>query len=446
MDIKDTIKIVYNWIGPMGPIWNTEVPNLFNIAHIGEYTGTHNTTYFWCDTIWDKYFKNKKEEYILYPATELQESDIFIYPFTLTWRIPFGQYFSLNSGILEYGHTPGHIQNLVRNHNGYYLIDHSVEAFLQDFDLDALHNYFGNMGYPRNKIIYLTGCMNASEIYDAYCNRRGISEEKTERLNIIPYPYSGNEVTLLVRGFSNPDEYREPVYNVDHVPEKLFLIWNRRYRGHRVELALHLEHLKVIDKSYVSLNAVDQERPNITFKDVARSHYNDNATYTLEDIDSLSSKLPLVLDGLTDVGEMCSDLFAKTRPFYQNSLISIITETNFYEKEVTLTEKSFKPLREKHPFIIVGAKGAIKAMHELGFKTFDAFWSENYDNIEDPQARMTEIVRIINQINTWDTTKIMYFKREVKNILEYNYKMLFNTMAELLAENIDKIIRGNLLS
>ena len=95
------------------------------------------------------------------------------------------------------------------------------------------------------------------------------------------------------------------------------------------------------------------------------------------------SKLPLEIDGETEIGEMCADRTGNARKFYQNSLLSIVTETNWDLPHLTSTEKSFKPFRDKHPFIIVGVDGALKSMRNLGFKTFSEFWDESYDEIED---------------------------------------------------------------
>ena len=34
--MSDKIRIAYNWIGPRGPIPNTEVPNILNLASVAQ--------------------------------------------------------------------------------------------------------------------------------------------------------------------------------------------------------------------------------------------------------------------------------------------------------------------------------------------------------------------------------------------------------------------------
>jgi hypothetical protein len=162
-----------------------------------------------------------------------------------------------------------------------------------------------------------------------------------------------------------------------------------------------------------------------------------------EVVESFAARLPLVLDNETNINQMCQDLGNVSRPYYQNSLISLITETNFTENEVTLTEKSYKPIKEKHPFVTVGVNGALKGLRKSGFKTFGEFWDEGYDDLIDPSERMRAIKTVIEDISRWDNDKILDFKRRVKPILEHNYNVLKDSSPRTMALEINNIVRGN---
>jgi hypothetical protein len=138
---------------------------------------------------------------------------------------------------------------------------------------------------------------------------------------------------------------------------------------------------------------------------------------------------------------MCQDFNASARKFYTNSLVSVVTETNFDATELTLTEKSWKPAKEKHPFIIVGVPGALKAMRELGLMTFSEFWPEDYDEIQDHSERLYRIVEICKIINNWSDAKILDFKHRVQYILEHNYTALKANTAYNVADVLSKHIR-----
>ena len=131
------------------------------------------------------------------------------------------------------------------------------------------------------------------------------------------------------------------------------------------------------------------------------------------------SKLPLVLDDEKDVNVMCED-FHFTKDFYTNSLVSLVTETNYDALECTLTEKSFKPMFNKHPFLIIGAPGALQGLRDLGFRTFSDFWDESYDNEEFPASRLALITDVLKEIASWNEQQILNFKLRVNPILDHN--------------------------
>jgi hypothetical protein len=107
---------------------------------------------------------------------------------------------------------------------------------------------------------------------------------------------------------------------------------------------------------------------------------------------------------------------------------------------MTLTEKTFKPIREMHPFINVGVPGSLRVIRDLGFKTFHDFWDESYDNEYDHRVRMKKIVDLCIYLGTWNRDQILEFKRAVKPILEHNRQLLKVRPAVGVANNIHNII------
>lgn len=439
---EEKIKIVYAWIGPRGPIWNTELPNVLSFANVAEGART-TSNMWWADDLWNRIFRVNQQHFELYAAEAINFDDYeatFIYPFSLCWRIQFENYFVGGTGLLEFSHTPGHIRQLARTGNGFFLVDLSVEAFMNPNHIRAITGYFRDSCHlPLNKLIYLTGSMNGKELYERYCEDNKIPNDLYNRMNIIEYPSSQS----IFSGQIARKELTEPTYDTEKLPEKLFLLWNRRFRNHRISLSLGLDKLGLVDRSYVSFYFSDPEAPdntlpkNIDFKEL--EYYG----ITPEDVDRFCNKLPLKLDGETNIVDMCEDRDFATRPYYQNSLISIITETNFSLPEVTLTEKSFKPIKEKHPFIIVGVPGVIKAMQNLGYKTFSEFWPEDYDVIQDYRVRMKRILNICDEIGKWTTDQQLEFKRKVKPILEHNWEILKKPASDFVVEKLVEIVRKN---
>ena len=433
--MSDPIRLAYSWIGPRGPMINTELPNVLSFAAVAEGAQTTSRN-FWADDIWWRMF-HEKGNYELSSVYGLDQRHTFIYPFTLTWRVPFSNYFYGNSGILEFSHTPNHIIHHVRRSNGYILIDCTAEAWVEDSHLQSMHTYFGHFNHiPMGKIIYLTGCMNATDLYNKFCEKNNITNNSRNRMKLFSFPVSQHGIATNL--FHQPSE---PNYDVDLLPEKLFLCWNRRFRQHRTNLALGLDKNGLVDRSYYSMGLVDPESTNVTFTSTVALYNHNKEEISSTDVNTFVNKLPLIIDGENDIHRMCHDFDAAARNFYTNSLVSIVTETNFASKALTLTEKSFKPSKEKHPFIIVGVNGALKSMREFGFQTFSEFWDESYDEEINPTIRLHKIIEVCKYIGTWDKEKILDFKKKVKPILENNYVMVQNDTAKVVARNIENAIR-----
>lgn len=436
----DMLKVVYSWLGPKGPLWNTEVPNLYSLAHEAENLSPQ-TFLYWSDQLWQNVFKNRKEKWYLWPNSEVTNEDIFVFPYSLYWRIFPDRFFMAGSGLCEFGQTSGHILEHVRTGKGFIIIELGVEAYIDDRILTNMHHYFnGTLHLPMNKIIYLTGCMNAKQIYDEWCKYKNIPDEPHQRMNVVAWPSSQGI-------FSRQHDLNittEPFYDENYFPEKLFLSWNRRFREHRLNLAIALNKHNLIDKSYWALSKVDPESPRPFLECVNINGYTELGI-TNEDIQNLHDKLPLIVDGETVGSKMCTDEEMATRKYYTNSLVSLVTETNYREPNVSLTEKSFKPLREKHPFIIVGSANSLSSLRELGFKTFHDFWDESYDQIHNHYKRLDAIVKLCREISQWDKNRVLEFRRQVKPILEHNFNLLKERPEKLISERIAKYVLDQLL-
>lgn len=114
---------------------------------------------------------------------------------------------------------------------------------------------------------------------------------------------------------------------------------------------------------------------------------------------------------------------------YENSIF-VVTETLFqdtYSDLIFLTEKIFKPMLLKMPFILVGQSNTLKRLKDMGYKTFGHMWDESYDTINNSQTRLNTIVELVSFLSTQNVQKIVDDNNE---IYEHNYKTLMSSFAE----------------
>lgn len=117
---------------------------------------------------------------------------------------------------------------------------------------------------------------------------------------------------------------------------------------------------------------------------------------------------------------------------YDNGIF-ISTETLFSSdsKNLFLTEKTFKPILLKMPFIILGNPYILKRLHSIGYKTFDGLINEEYDSIFDAEERMEKIIGEVTRIaNGYTDSGLMEIILDNSSILEHNHSNLLERRPE----------------
>lgn len=105
-----------------------------------------------------------------------------------------------------------------------------------------------------------------------------------------------------------------------------------------------------------------------------------------------------------------------------NTGINIITETTLTEScRVFFTEKTFRPIAAKMPFIMCGQYGSLKKLKSLGYQTFNKFWDESYDDEKCPEKRIHKITNTVSTISKMTNIQFNDLIKNTKNIINYNY-------------------------
>lgn len=107
---------------------------------------------------------------------------------------------------------------------------------------------------------------------------------------------------------------------------------------------------------------------------------------------------------------------------YKDATWEIVLETVFDADSIFLTEKIFRPMVCRVPFILAAAPGSLKFLQRYGFKTFGDLIDESYDDIQDPLARLNGIIRAVNSV-----TKLTGRDLErLQNVTEHNFNHVFS--------------------
>ena len=104
------------------------------------------------------------------------------------------------------------------------------------------------------------------------------------------------------------------------------------------------------------------------------------------------------------------------------SLVHVVTETSYYGKKNHLTEKIFKPIVLKQPFILVSNQGSLEYLRKYGFKTFEGIWDESYDQLPDDK-RISAIGNLLQELEYADKD---YLSELCAPIVQHNYDWFYS--------------------
>jgi len=124
-------------------------------------------------------------------------------------------------------------------------------------------------------------------------------------------------------------------------------------------------------------------------------------------------KCPFKSDSLSSTEH---NLYATTvREHFENSYLNVILETHMdvdQSNGVFLTEKTFKPIKNCQPFVIIGAAGSIAQLKKMGYRTFDHVIDHSYDSIENTTQRWNAVCSEVERLMATDLHSLYLSCRE----------------------------------
>jgi hypothetical protein len=181
----------------------------------------------------------------------------------------------------------------------------------------------------------------------------------------------------------------------------------RRFRDKRVEL---LEKLYINDNNFIENNLVSFDITILENNPILHAYTKwMNKDFT----DYLFEKKQRFID--TKFIEKINKYGFEFHETYNNSYITIVSESFFKAKYYYITEKTYKPIQHGHPFIILGKQYILKYLKSIGFKTFHPFIDESYDLEEDADKRFE---MVLNEIKKLNEMPIEEFDKLIENVFE----------------------------
>jgi len=125
--------------------------------------------------------------------------------------------------------------------------------------------------------------------------------------------------------------------------------------------------------------------------------------------------------------------------YYKNIFVDIVCETVIDDNAFFITEKTWRCIIAKKPFILMSSLNSLQNLKNLGFKTFNELWDEGYDEYSH-RDRVIKILELIDQIVTWDSKEYMKKLHSITDILEHNYCVFQNLSYSKLKSNMEYFV------
>jgi len=378
------------------------------------------------------YNYDNSDEYTIASIKNFKESELYLYPISTG-----GDLFEFLSLRTTIHNTPlfyisEKTKKLLKNNNNFFIyLEHPGEPYFSSDLLKKIYELCLNNDIPFNKIIIINGTNSNEFILEDFKEKYGIKENP----KLISYnwavPFKSLELRSKLGLEKNPQAENSTISNINHITlnkEKKALFLVKRLRVHRLSLMSMLFESNLIEDILYSLDVSMNLYPN--FIEILNNEP-DTLPISIpekkfKELISGYKKLLKKEKAVLDYHDFNSvhGFGMETKELYEKTYFSIVAETEFSQYQKSITEKIIKPIMHCHPFIVLGSPDSLKTLKTFGFKTFDKWWDESYDNELDDWTRIEKVYNLINKLINLTDSDWKKMILEMKDVLEYNQKLL----------------------
>jgi len=105
---------------------------------------------------------------------------------------------------------------------------------------------------------------------------------------------------------------------------------------------------------------------------------------------------------------------------YDNSSVSVICETHETNDSLFITEKTYRPIINRHPFVARASFPLLTYLRAIGFKTFNTLIDESYESSEISSNQTDRLVSAAGELLEQTQTQA----DQVQAIVDHNYETL----------------------
>ena len=405
------------------------------------------------------------------PVSEIYRKDKYVYPIEvfggfdfLCGTIPKNHHAeSLYSGAAFTKYISKKALNDLRKRRACLLINYMHEGMMFDKDFEGLHRVLNVAGIPTDNIWISISDRNIINQYHEwyikridYCEaidpagedeawlKTAVQNERPRgEINFILTNYyldtmSNRFAMMLEKGGSAGGMDRKRISMIteedfqkmkDEQRPYYYLSYNRRRRPHRIALLSLMLKAKLFDKGLITIGSGNWSswpgKQLFQVYDICKS---EPTAKLLDELKHWSHELwkkaPMTLeDDIIDFDNM-SGIGYEYGHIYKQVYFDITNECASREPSIYFSEKTWRPIGMMLPFFNFNAVGSLKALRDLGFKTFHPHIDESYDEIDNVGDRMLAILKEVERLCAMTPEEIHKWYYGMEDILVFNQRHL----------------------
>ena len=359
-----------------------------------------------------------------FPEDVFEDSGyIYIYPLFVANHLPWHSSLEI---------IPKKVMQACRENKLWLLFENTLEGdTIPDEEWASLHLTLYKLRIPPRNVIFTN---NNNLLKETYL-RWFLSQHKyQEQLRVVYLPYDILNIKgLIERGnlfehINFEDTYNYKKNNLSSC--KHFLKINRTPRNERIASNIYLMQNDILKNTKISCTEYvwDYGLPDFDYEwltEESKEEFKKLLPLGVDDEDKLNT-------GPIGFGD---GFFNPNKPFekssYLDSFISIVTTPFPLRKdEMHLTCSTYNPIYNMQPIIQYGPAGSLKALRDLGFKTFDKWWPESYDRVVNDSDRLLEVLKVVKELNKLSKEEILAMYYDMKEVLIHNHNLIKTCSAQ----------------
>jgi len=391
------------------------------------------------DNTYDTFIKGTVEEFY-------SKKESFIYPIVMYNNDLFNNYETIELDTLL----------IEAIHNGYgklVFIQPTEGFFGQQIDnfvfIDSLSKKYN---LTKESVVVITSNMIAKEKYDGLVKDGVI----TDSFLVYPYSYFGNSIwfhnghKLNAHTKQTMRDVFENCLNSNRNTNKVrhFLNFNRVPKLHRIALFGEFKsNDKLKNTSIATLGRIDNDNP-LEYHMLMRSFIDNDYIHSKDRVVSFFENYDSTKHTIYDEPDLENNKAGTfNKKAHTESFINIVSESLIDTDSIFFSEKIYKPIFGAQPFILFGNPNSIKMLQSMGFRTFDKWWDESYDEETEFSKRLEKIVTILEEISSWSLDKCFRITQEMEEVLVHNFNHMLSdddifNLFKLLASNTNANIHN----